>query len=100
MDNYLGAVLNRMSLQGSFNEVSHKTCQAGSHTMKLNLNAGFAGLLGLATARFVFDLANWSYNSFRDPFDLGKMVVRWGVPIAATMIWFWILQAAFKTRNH
>ena len=99
MDNELRAVLNRTSLQGRLNEVSHKTSQAGSHTMKPNLNAGFAGLLGLATARLVFDLADWSYNSFRDPFDLGKMVVRLGVPIAATMIWFWIFQAAFKTRN-
>lgn len=99
MDNDLRAVLNRTSLQGRFNEVCHKPCQAGSQIMKLNLNAGFAGLLGLVTARLVFDVANWSYNSFRDPFDLGKLVVRLGVPVAATLIWFWIFQAAFKTRN-
>jgi hypothetical protein len=54
--------------------------------MKLNFKAGFAVLLGLVTARSVFHFANWSYNSFRDPFDLGKMVVGFGVPIAATMI--------------
>jgi hypothetical protein len=67
--------------------------------MKLNFKAGFAVLLGLVTARFVFHSADWSYNSFRDPFDLGKMVVGFGVPIAAAMIWFWILQAIFKSRS-
>jgi hypothetical protein len=67
--------------------------------MKLNFKAGFAVLLGLVTARFVFHFAGWSYNSFRDPFDLGKMVVGFGVPIAATMIWFSILQAVFKSRS-
>lgn len=99
MDNGLHAVLNHLGLQGRFNEVYHKTGKAGRHPMKPNFNAGFAGLLGLITARFVFDFANWSYNSFRDPLDLGKGVVRFGVPIAAALIWFWILQAAFKTRN-
>jgi hypothetical protein len=67
--------------------------------MKLNFKAGFAVLLGLVTARFLFHFADWSYNSFRDPFDIGKIVVGFGVPIAATMIWFWILQVAFKSRS-
>lgn len=69
------------------------------YAMKLNLHAGFAVLLGLATARFTFYLTDWSYHVFRDPFNVGKMAVELGVPVTATMIWFWILRVAFKSRS-
>jgi hypothetical protein len=67
--------------------------------MKLNFKAGFAVLLGLATGRFIFHIAGWSYNSFNGPFDFRKLVIEYAVPIAATMIWLWIIQMIFKPRS-
>jgi hypothetical protein len=68
-------------------------------TMKLNFKAGFAVLLGLITAMLVFDLTDWTYNLFRDPFDLWKMFVRLAVPVAATLFWLAILQMKFKPKG-
>jgi len=67
--------------------------------MKLNFKAAFAVLLGLVTARLVFHLAGWSHNSFRDPFDSWKLVAGYGVPVAATLIWYWILQVTYRSRS-
>jgi hypothetical protein len=67
--------------------------------MKLNFKAGFAVLLGLFSARLIFHLARWNYNSFNGPFDLWKLAIEYGVPIAATLIWLWIIQMIFKPRN-
>ena len=64
--------------------------------MRLNIKVGLSLLLGLATARFAFHLAKWSYNVFDEPLDVRKVVIEYGAPIAATLIWMWIVEMIFK----
>jgi hypothetical protein len=67
--------------------------------MKFNWKAALAALLGLASARFIFYLARWNYNSFNDQFNFGKFVAEYGVPTVFMLIWLWIIQTAFKSRS-
>ena len=67
--------------------------------MKLNFKAGFAVLLGLVTGWIIFHLAGWHYNLFDSPFDFWKLLIEFGVPIAAMLIWMWIIQMIFRPRS-
>ena len=67
--------------------------------MKLNWNAGCAVIIGIVTSRLVSYFINWSYNPFRDPFVFWKLIVEFGVPIAAVLVWLWIIQMVVKPRS-
>jgi hypothetical protein len=55
-----------------------------------------AVILGTLTARFGLYWARWSYNSVQDPFVFWKVLVEYGSPVVASLIWVWILLAVFK----
>jgi len=69
----------------------------GGTIMKLNFKAGFAVLLGIVTARLIVYFAGWSFYSSSEPFDVWNLAVEMGLPATAAMLWFWILQSAFKS---
>jgi hypothetical protein len=65
--------------------------------MKLNWKAGFAVLLGLISARVIFYLAH--YNSSDDFSSFRRLVIDFGVPMATTLIWLWIIETILKSRS-
>jgi len=68
-----------------------------SEDMKFNIKPMLAFILGLITSALILDKAGFDYNLFRSGFDLWKVIIRLGTPIACVMIWLLILQGIPKS---